>query len=67
MMSQQFSKNKDQEVYLKHEAWSFFFALNHLWGDWLNGESLMSKKNRPDKIVMPVTPFKAGKGSVGAA
>jgi hypothetical protein len=38
-----------------------------LWGDWLNSESLMSKKNRPDKIVMPITPLKPGKGAVGGS
>ena len=36
----------------------FFFALNHLWGDWLAPKQLLAKSNRPDKIMNAPSPVK---------
>lgn len=36
----------------------FFFALNHLWGDWLAPKKLLAKSNRPDKIMNTASPSK---------
>lgn len=38
---------------------SFFMALNHLWGDWLNPKQLLSKSNHPEKIMKTPAPRKS--------
>jgi hypothetical protein len=41
---------KDAQTFETSHAREFFFALNHLWGEWLHPEQLTSKLNRPDKM-----------------
>ena len=51
--------SNEQETFELSHARSFFLALNHLWGDWLNPKQLLSKSNRPEKIFKTPAPIKS--------
>ena len=43
-------QSSEQETFDLQHVRTFFMALHHLWGDWLNPKQLMSKSSRPEKI-----------------
>ena len=57
-MCDRIATEKEQDVFPQSAARTFFFALNYLYGDWIEPKKLFSRNNRPDKIKQANSPQK---------